>query len=144
MEILHRLKALFPIVRASEMDSKDIPADTLQTSIHGSIPVDVQVTGTPSNQDPRQKEPADLTIRPDVYSDILIEGDPQYEFFPEREFVRYQPKFLRRLMMLEGREEFTRLNCEKKLYDILMKGKDLLKKGIFFLSFYHGFCQWFT
>lgn len=115
MEFLRRLKSLIPTVHASETngDERSIVSKN-ESGTQGEVTPDFAPKITS----------VDLSESPENYSDILVDHD--YEYFPEREQSRYKPSLFRTVFLFEGREEFTRTNCELKLHDIT-KEEPLIK-----------------
>ncbi|XP_034252655.1 mitochondrial inner membrane protease ATP23 homolog [Thrips palmi] len=121
MEIWTRLKAWVPTVLAAQPDTNAV-ADLHQNQPQGDAAVEVNGDGEVKETEKRK---VDLSIRPENFTDILVDREGSYEYFPERK-ERYKAPVWKRFTMTGGLEGFTRASCEKKLYK-LMKEEPLIK-----------------
>lgn len=125
MEIFPFFKKLVPFVFAAEPENKSHEGVSSQDqrSTEKSFMQQDEVTDQP--QAVKGKKP-NISEKPEVYSDIIVENSPSSQYYLERGNVRYKPSWSRMLMMVDGRENITRFSCEKTLYS-LIKSEPLIK-----------------
>lgn len=120
MDILTRLKTWIPTVLAAQSDNRAVAdQNTFENGPQEVTEVEVNANGDLQRAEKKQ---VDLSIRPESYTDILIDREGSYEYFPERK-ERYKAPVWKRFTMTGGLEEYTRASCEKKLYNIMKEGK---------------------
>lgn len=118
MEFMGRLKSFLPTVFASETVTEVQKENGAQSMSEGEA---TEVKSGSNHTEPPKKKEVNLREKPEFYSDILSEGEPNYDYFPERK-ERYKPAVWKILSMMEGREESHRMRCENNIYNILKEG----------------------
>lgn len=118
MDFFRRLKGLIPIVSASEPESGNV------RNVEPEVVEEVLSESDTADSNPGDKV-IDLSKKPEIFSDILVNRDSDYEYYPERLNGRYKPSLWNKVFKFEGKEEFTRMSCEKKLYKLIQEGNNI-------------------
>ncbi|KAK3911085.1 Mitochondrial inner membrane protease ATP23-like protein [Frankliniella fusca] len=121
MEFFQNFMKLIPSVFASEPrnDGHDAVLSQNQISVEENNTEGDEVTDQPNVVGKRVKP--NISDRPEIYSDVIVENNDSSKYFLERGNVRYKPTWSRILMMQDGSERLTRYNCEKKLYSLIQE-----------------------